>query len=295
MNGTVSRRAFVAGAAAMGAVSALPMDAMGSGMRFGYAAITWGDDVQGALDDISAVGYPGVQLRNNVLKMYAPAQLKEMLAQRRLRFVALSSGDLSLDKPEGPQIEEHVAHAQFLKDAGGRYLQILDVLKAYPRTATPDECVRLGRMLTELGKRTADMGVPLAYHNHLNTLSQMPQNLARILDASDARYVKLLLDVAHSAAGGGDPAKQIVEYRERLAFVHLKDYVDQPDNKHYPFQWVELGRGKVDLPAVFAALKKVNYSGWAVVELDAVPVKGRTPKQSAEINREYLVRAGYRV
>src|SRR5260370_42199724 len=42
---------------------------------------------------------------------------------------------------------------------------------------TPDEGTRLGALQTELGKRTADLGIPLAYHNHLNTLSQSPTNL----------------------------------------------------------------------------------------------------------------------
>jgi inosose dehydratase len=61
-------------------------------------------------------------------------------------------------------------------------------------------------------------------------------------------------------------------------------------NAKYPFQWVELGRGKVDLPAVFAALDKVRFKGWAIVELDRVPDPSRTPKQCAEISRDYLNR-----
>ena len=49
----------------------------------------------------------------------------------------------------------------------------------------------------------------------------------------------------------------------------------------YPFQWVELGRGKVDLSAVFAALDKVRFKGWAVVELDKVQSIPREPRRSA--------------
>jgi inosose dehydratase len=44
----------------------------------------------------------------------------------------------------------------------------------------------------------------------------------------------------------------------------------------------------VDLTAVFAALEKVKYRGWAVVELDRVTSKTTTAKQSAMISREYL-------
>jgi inosose dehydratase len=95
--------------------------------------------------------------------------LKDILAQHKLTFVARSSGDVSLDEPEADQIAKHVANSQFVKDSGGLYLQALDVLKSYPRSATPDECKRLGALLTELGKGTADLG-------HSTRLPQSPRH-----------------------------------------------------------------------------------------------------------------------
>jgi len=62
-----------------------------------------------------------------------------------------------------------------------------------------------------------------------------------------------------------------------------------------PYRWVELGRGRVDLPGVFAALKKAGFKGWALVELDAVPDKARTPKESGQISKSYLEKLGFRV
>ena len=55
------------------------------------------------------------------------------------------------------------------------------------------------------------------------------------------------------------------------------------------YTWVELGRGRVDVPGVVAALKEIRYRGSAVIELDKAPVPGRTPKESAEMNRRYAV------
>ncbi len=164
-------------------------------------------------------------------------------------------------------------------------------MKSYPRTATPDECKRLGKLLTEVGKRTADIGIPLGYHNHLNTLSQIPANLDLILENADPNLVKLELDTAHIVAGGGSPAKAIEKYHDRLLFLHLKDVVDIPADTpkaKYPFNFVELGRGRVDLPATFAALDKIGFKGWAVVELDRVPDSSRTPKECARISKDYL-------
>lgn len=56
------------------------------------------------------------------------------------------------------------------------------------------------------------------------------------------------------------------------------------------FQFVELRRGEVDLPAVFAALGDVDFRGWAIVELDSVTEPGRTPKEANEISKRYLER-----
>ena len=54
------------------------------------------------------------------------------------------------------------------------------------------------------------------------------------------------------------------------------------------YRFVELGRGSVNLPAVIDALRKINFRGWGIVELDAVPDNARTPKESAIINKKYV-------
>lgn len=292
MNHQLTRRTFVGSLGAIAAVSAFPSlaAAKGADLRFGYTAMTWGDQERQAIDDIAAVGYAGIQFRANAVTDFKPAELRDLLAQHKLTFVALSSGEVSLDAPAADQIALHTANAQFVKDCGGLYLQVLDQLKAYPRTVTPEDCRKLGALLTELGKRTADMGIPLGYHNHVNTISEHPANLDLVLENSDPHYVKLELDTAHMVAGGGDPAKTIERYQDRLLFLHLKDVIDAPmtSKMKYPFVWEELGNGKVDLPGVFAALNKAGFKGWAVVELDKVPDPPRTPKECAVISRDYL-------
>lgn len=293
-----TRREFLAGAGAATALVAVSGSAANPHrIRYGYTAMPWDKQEREAIDDISAVGYQGIQFRADALTDFTPDQLRATLSAHKLIFVALSSGAVSLDQSTSDQVALHGAHADFVRKAGGLYLQVLDELKGYPRNAAPEECRRLGQLLTEIGKRTADAGIPLGYHNHLNTLSQMPENLARILDNADPRYVKLELDTAHSVAGGGDPAKQIIEYRDRMLFLHLKDVVDlAPGSKgKYPFQFVELGNGRVDFPAVFEALRTIGYRGWAVVELDREPIKTRSPKESAIISREYLEQLHQRV
>jgi inosose dehydratase len=271
-----------------------PISAAPGDIRFGYAAITWGGDDLKAIEEIAAVGFRGIQLRSNVLERFGdrPAALRDLLAQHQLPMVAFSSGNLRLDPVvKAEELAKHTRHARFVRDVGGLYLQVIDE-RPKGRPIERDDYARLGRLLTDLGKQTADLGIALAYHHHMNSLGERPDEVAPILDASDPRYVKLLLDVAHYKQGGGDPVKAVRDYAERLIFLHIKD-VESPvpgasGDLSRSYRFVELGRGAVDLKGVFAALADVRFRGWAIVELDRVPEPGRTPKESALMNKKYL-------
>ena len=103
----------------------------------------------------------------------------------------------------------------------------------------------------------------------MGSLGQSPEEMDRVMDASDPRYVKLELDIAHCVQGGGDPVKAIQKYRDRLLFVHIKDVESIPKDESKrgrDFRFVELGRGRVDVPAAFKALEDIHFRGWAGVE-----------------------------
>ena len=288
--------AAVAGAAFVNDVPApnigRPNGGAGS-VRFGYAAITWGGNDEQAIDDIASLGFRGIQLRSNVFAKYAdrPAALRELLESRKLTMVALSSGNLSIDPAvEREQLDIHTQHAGFLRKVGGLYLQIIDE-KPSGRPLVDADYKRLGRLLTELGKRTTDLGIPLGYHHHMGSIGEQPDAIRKIMESTDPTYVKFQLDTAHYQQGGGDPAQAVKDYANRLLFLHIKDVESPVPGAADParsYRFVELGRGKVNLKRVFDALREVDFSGWAIVELDAVPDASRTPKESAVINKKYV-------
>ena len=288
-----------AGAAARAAL-ARGAERVPQSIRFGYAAITWGGNDRQAIDDVAALGFPGIQLRSNIVGQFAdkPAALKELLQAHDLKMVALSSGGISVTAPPEEEFVRHERHAAFVRAVGGLYLQVTDELpKGRPATAADRRT--LGERMTEIGKRSNDLGILLGYHNHMNSLGERPDEVDEILAAADPRYVRLELDVAHYTQGGGDPVKAIDRHHDRLLFLHLKDVEAVPPtagtDAARSYRWVELGRGRVDLPGVFAALKRAGFKGWAVVELDAVPDKTRTPMESGQISKSYLEKQGFRI
>jgi inosose dehydratase len=312
MKSVTARREFLAGLGALGVAAAFPEGLVSARERLyppvdlsyfakpippgpfelhiGYAAITWGGNDRQAIEDIAVSGFTGIQIRSNSVQEFGTgAALKDELDKHHLKMIALSSGNLSIDPGiEKSELEKHVANAKFLRDAGGLYLQIIDE-RPKDRAIVTADYKRLGMLMTELGKRTADLGVQIGYHNHMGAMGQTPEGVEQIMAAVDPRYAKLELDVAHYFQGGGDPVKAVEKYSDRLLFLHLKD-VERLGGagEKVGYRFVELGRGSVDLPGVVNALRKINFRGWGIVELDAVPDKARTPKESANMNKKYV-------
>jgi inosose dehydratase len=260
-------------------------------MKLAYSAITWGgNDVQ-AIKDISALGFKGIQLRSNVVKDYGtkPAEIRALLAQYKLNLPMFSSGNANINTGNDQAvIDTHVANATFVKAIGGSNLQITNSSRPKVGDPTKEDLVKFGKLVNEIGKRTQDIGVQTNYHNHMGQLGQTPEEVKIILDNCDNKNVHFLLDIAHYFQGGGDPVMALNTYHDRIHTLHLKDVrpAATGDSKAYTF--VELGQGKVDLPAFFKALDKLKFKGWGVVELDAVPDKDKTPVQCGNITKTYL-------
>src|SRR5712691_2437809 len=149
----VSRREFLAGTGALGATTMAsgfplgallepellyppadlsyfdtPISAAPAEIRIGYAAIAWGGNDRQAIEDVSSLGFRGIQLRSNVVKEFRSRdELRDLLARHQLRMVALSSGGLRPDTAvDSEEFSKHVSNARFVHDVGGLYLQIID-------------------------------------------------------------------------------------------------------------------------------------------------------------------------
>ncbi len=282
-----SRRAFLAGVAAVGLGAIVPTAQQR--MKIGYAAITWGGDDEKAIEEVSSVGYKGIQLRASVLTRFAnrPAALGALLQKHKLTFAVLSSGDLVIDPAaEHEQLALHRQHAAFVRDAGGTFIQVIDQ-RPKGRAVTKDDYTRVGKLLTMLGEQTESVGVPLVYHHHMNSTGEKPQEIEAILEAADRKHVGLLFDIAHYTQAGGDPVRAIRRYRDWITVVHLKDVKPASNKQRYEF--VELGHGRVDVKACAAALRDIGFNGWAIVELDRAE-PGSTPKECAVANANYVTK-----
>lgn len=258
-------------------------------IKIGYSAITWGGKDEQAMADLAGLGFKGIQLRANTFGPYRNkvSELKDALAQNKLTLCMFSSGNVEIDPARFEStVDTHVAHASFVKALGGNAIQLTNSLRPKDRTPSVEELRKLAQVMNEIGKQTADLGVQAVYHNHMNQLGETPEEVDVIVQAMDPRHTKLLLDIAHYKQGGGEPHEAIVKYKSILHSLHLKD--TKPAETKNGYKFVELGQGRVDVPAVFAALDKVRFKGWAVIELDGVPDPEKSPLICAGINKKYI-------
>lgn len=100
----------------------------------------------------------------------------------------------------------------------------------------------------------------LALHNHGPEDKVYPSPAAawNVIQPFDAR-IGLCLDVGHCARSGTEPAAAIRQYAARLYDLHMKDTVAIVGaTKDLP---VEIGSGRLDIPAMLRALREINYAG----------------------------------
>ena len=253
----------------------------------GYSAITWGGQDEQAIQEISALGFKGIQLRANSFSKYKdnPSALKAILDSSGLQLCMFSSGNVEIDPAKvEASIAQHVKHATFVKALGGTSIQLTNSLRKKGVKPEDKDLIRLAEVMNEIGAQTKKLGIQATYHNHMDQLGETPEEVDLLVQHMDPSKIKLLLDVAHYFQGGGNPANAVLKYQKVIHSLHVKD-VRQTEPR---YRFVELGQGKVNLEEVFANLDKIKFKGFAIVELDAVPDPGKTPLSCAQTSKQFL-------
>ena len=76
--------------------------------------------------------------------------------------------------------------------------------------------------------------------------------------------IGMCLDVGHDLRNGCDPVADLKKYHTRVFDVHIKDVTDASKAG----KGIELGRGKIDFPALIRMLREVNYTGMCSLEYE---------------------------
>ena len=266
-----SRRTFLAGAAAAALAPPLARAtpsstrARASGLKLGLASYSLRkltlDQVLAACAD-AEIAY--INLKDVHLPMTDPPDKLEA-TRRKIEAAGLTimgGGTITLKNDEA-QVRKAFEYARH----GGFPLIVAD-----PEPAAFDV----------IEKTIREFGIKVAIHNHgpEARFFKAPQDALRLLSGRDPRF-GLCMDIGHTARAGADPVKAVDECKERLLDLHLKDLKDTAAKDSQ----TEVGKGVLDIPGLFRALRRIGFTGHAGLEYELHP---DDPREGTKESFAYL-------
>lgn len=246
------------------------------------------------LDEIAKAGYAGTELGPYGFLPSDAAKLKEELDKRSLNlcsaFVAIPLGNKAA-RSEG--LAQVLTTARLVSAVGCRLLILSDTISG-ERCAVAGRREEANRLswaeaewkdvfsaVSEGVYRCREFGVQLAFHHHVGTHVETPEEVDRLLTPFSPKDLGLCLDTGHCVYGGGEPAQLLERYVDRIRCVHFKDIdgerLEGACRQRLGFYeavrqgvFVPLGQGVVDFAKILALLRGCSFSGWIVVEQDVL-------------------------
>lgn len=142
---------------------------------------------------------------------------------------------------------------EFAKRAGAKEMSVSFGINAIP------DAFRVAEKLAN------EYDIRLGIHNHggWHWLGNA-ETLAWVFGQT-GKQIGLCLDTAWALDSGLSPVKLIEQFGDRLYGLHLKDFIFDRARKQ---EDVVVGTGNLDLPAIYAALDKVGFNGYGVLEYE---------------------------
>jgi len=270
------------------------------------------------LEELAQAGYAGTELGPYGFLPTAPAALERELARRGL---TLCSAFVAMQLDNRGAHETGFAHlartAELISQVDCRLLILSDEISA-DRSAVAgrrEEANQLSWNETEWKAaekairaavaRCEELGLQVAFHHHVGTHVETPEEVERLLSLFAPDELGLCLDTGHCVYGGGDPVSLLERYADRVRCVHLKDVdgvrIGEVRSQGVDFHaavrrgvFAPLGRGVIDFSRLAALLREHRFDGWVVVEQDVL-AGGRgaaAPLANATAARQYLRQLG---
>ena len=132
-----------------------------------------------------------------------------------------------------------------------------------PKTSYQNAWTRSQKQIRTLLPMAEELKVVIALEEVWNKFLLSPLEMVRYIEEFHSEWIKAWFDVGN-VMFYGYPQDWIRTLGKSIYKVHLKDF----KRKENGYEWVNLGDGDVDWPAVRAAFAEIGYAGSAIVELE---------------------------
>jgi sugar phosphate isomerase/epimerase len=209
--------------------------------------------------DLKYAGLQGVELMEVSLRHDdAVSRLNDLVQKHQLPVTGTSYYGDMWNKDEHQKILDDVELVvERLHGVGGTMFGI--TVGDARRKKTEDELDAQAELLKKIIQVCEKNKVEPNLHNHTFEVEDGLHDLKGTLKRIPG--FKLGPDLNWLVRGGVDPVWFIKNYGQQMVYMHIRD--QRADGK-----WTEaVGEGVIDFPAISKALKEINYSGKAAIEL----------------------------
>jgi L-ribulose-5-phosphate 3-epimerase len=133
-----------------------------------------------------------------------------------------------------------------------------------PQTSYRDAWSRSQKEIRKLLPLAEELKIVIAIEEVWNKFLLSPLEMATYIGEFKSPWIQAWFDVGNVVLYGY-PQDWIRTLGKSIAKVHLKDFKRREDG----YEWVNLGDGDVDWPAVRDAFREIGYAGSAITELKA--------------------------
>jgi sugar phosphate isomerase/epimerase len=114
-------------------------------------------------------------------------------------------------------------------------------------------------------KLAKEFQIRVAIHNHgpEDKFFPSPYDVYKAIKGRD-KHMGMCVDIGHTWRAGTDPTKAVLELRDRVYDLHVKDLRNLKERDSQ----VIVGKGAIDFPGLFRALIKIGYTGHVGLEYE---------------------------
>ena len=249
--------------------------------RLGYSSLQWKEpNLEDALKLTKDTGWDGWEVRQSLDWLGPAKRLRDLSDNAGLDIACVTARGISLDK-NPKMLEENKRRIDYTAELEADVFMFMGAGKPKDREVGREDITALAELADEFADHASQYDLDVCYHIHVGTTVDNKEDWILLMDIM--QQCKLCIDISHSHIWGYAPEDSIKDYKDRLVYMHLQDYVNPP-------AMTELGEGKVDIPKSMKALEEIGYNRWIVVCPGSTD---RSDLEKMQINRAYLANIGY--
>lgn len=259
-------------------------------IELGIAPLSWQHNLNTnvlseTMGNISKANFDGCELSQHFPQ--DPFLLKHNLKQHGIKISSSQFHSYFTDKNRfNETVNRFLDHMHFLNAIGAKRIIVCESANnTFEKTTVPmleqqpnANTVQFNLLvegLNKIGALASGAGMQVVYQPRIGTIIHTEQEIAKLMEKTNAATVSLLIDTGHFAVLDIDPVNLLKKYPDRINYIYLKDMdkriLAKAKKERLSYAaakeaglFTALSKGSLNFSGLSKALKIANYKGWVI-------------------------------